>query len=192
VTTPWRRAPCGGHQHLPQGGKAALRPVLLDEPEHGVDEQHHRDDDRVLEVADEAGEHGRTHEHGDQHVAELVDEELPWRPAADLRQLVAAVAGEAGGDLAGLEPPAGVDVEALGRLGAAEDVPALPGRRVVGSAGRRSAPRARRLAGRGRGMGARVGDGLEHGYDLSWWCRRRSLPPHGRRGRAVAGMTTTP
>ncbi len=85
--------PGNRRQHVAQGGQRRLGPVLLEEAEGGVDEDDDGDDHGILEVADNAGQHGGTEENDDEKTAELVDELKPGRTRRFFGQLVGAVVG---------------------------------------------------------------------------------------------------
>ena len=71
--------PDPAHQHLLQGVEGVGGLGLLDVAEHGVDQQHHADDDRVLHVAEGPRQHRGAGQDEHDPAAELVDEELPPR-----------------------------------------------------------------------------------------------------------------
>src|SRR4030095_8504324 len=75
-------------QHVLQCIQSLLRAILLHEAEHGAADDDHQDDRSVHVLAHEGGKDGGDDEDYNQHVLELVEEELPRRGALLLGQLV--------------------------------------------------------------------------------------------------------
>ena len=68
--------------------------MLLEETEEWRRRYHDGDDDRVLEIADRAGQHGRTDQHDDEEIPELVQELAPRRARRLLGEAVGAALGQ--------------------------------------------------------------------------------------------------
>ena len=77
--------PGGGDEHVAQGFEAAFGPVLLDEADGGVDEEHYADDDGVFELPDHSSERSGAEQDEDEEATELVEEPQRCWPPPPLR-----------------------------------------------------------------------------------------------------------
>ena len=81
-----------GGQHVLQSSQALLGTVCLVEADDGIDHHDGQNDDRILDVADERGEHRRANEHKDQDALELAKNiSHPERGGASGRRWVRTV-----------------------------------------------------------------------------------------------------
>ncbi len=110
--------PDGRRQHLLlQGTEGALRPVFLDEAEHGAEHDDHENDQRIDDVADDGGEDDGNEEHHQERVSELGEEQDDRGPSGLGGQLVRAALLEPACRLVGAEPGLTVRVERRNRGG---------------------------------------------------------------------------
>ncbi len=120
-----------GGGHLLERLHRLFGAVFLGEPEHGVEHHDHDDGDGVRRFAEHAGEHGRSHQHDDHEVLELVEEHREHRALAPLDQFVRAMSAKAPDDLSGIEP-VGAAAECNQRLIGAQRVPRIADLHLLG------------------------------------------------------------
>jgi hypothetical protein len=94
-----------------EGGERALSTPFLEGPDHGVEEHHHRDDDRVARLPKDEGKRGRAEEQVDERVGELPGEDREQRARAGLGQRVRTVGLQAGLGEPRLDPHCGRGLE---------------------------------------------------------------------------------
>ena len=145
LTTPHDAS--GRARHLLERGHRLLGAVVLDEPDHAVEQHDGENDEGVLEVADERCDDRRDHEHDDHRVRELLDEQAPGRLAPALDQLVRSEPGQS-----------------LGGVGHSQSQ-----RRIGGQRRGDGRPIDRPRTGRRRGL---IAGGSGHAADL---CRRSAV-----------------
>ena len=114
---------CDGRQHVLQRRQRRLGAMLLEEAECGVEQHHDGDDDRVLEVADRAGQHGCADQHDDEKVPELVEELAPRWARRLFGEAVGAALGQPHGGLRIGEALRGITAKLAGNLLGGQRVP---------------------------------------------------------------------
>ncbi len=82
-------------EHVLQRRQSRFGTMLLKEAQHRVEQHHHGNDDRVLEIADRAGQDCSSEQDEDQQAPELIKELAPGRAGRLFREPVGTMPGKA-------------------------------------------------------------------------------------------------